>query len=86
LSQPIVFLLKPTRADEALQIWHVQPAKHGDPFVVVERDENFLAHATALRPTLARLLRLVEEERDRLIPAGPDTLARLRELGHRLAS
>jgi hypothetical protein len=86
LMQSIVFSLKPRRSSDDLQIWHVHPVKGDEAVVMVERDAAAAAHATPLRPSISRLLQLVEEERDRIIPAGPETLARLRELGHRLAS
>lgn len=84
VKEPIVLLFRPRRPGEAFEIWHVAPRPDGAASVIVEREDP--AHGGCLTvgwpfgAPIARLTRLVEAEADRVLPAAPQTIKRLREL------
>jgi hypothetical protein len=84
VKEPIVLLFRPRRPGEAFEIWHVAPRPDGEASVIVEREDpaqgGCLTVGWPFGAPIARLTRLVEAEADRVLPAAPQTIKRLREL------
>jgi len=84
VKQPIVLLFRPRKPGDAFEIWHVAPGSNGAAHVVVEREDP--AHGGRLMvgwpfgAPIARLTQLVEAEADRVLPAAPQSIKKLREL------
>jgi len=84
VESSIVFLLRPRRPGEAVEVWHVTPVDGGNARVVVEHDDavHFARTVPAIPFTapLARLARMVEEEGARLSSPPKEIAKRLRQM------
>lgn len=84
MKQPIVLLFRPRKPGDAFEIWHVAPGADGAANVIVEREDPSRGGRTVVGwpfgAPIARLTRLVEAEADRVLPAAPQSVKRLREL------